>query len=88
MQERRFLLDTNQHRDNAARYVGKLPVEEGAMELIVRPYTPQRTTSQNARYWAITALAAKETGYTVEELHELALVRHFGSKEIDVGGQR
>lgn len=31
-------------------------------------------------------MAAKETGYTVEELHELALARHFGTKEIEVGG--
>ena len=86
MNERRFLLDTEQHRDNAARFVGKLQVEDGAMELIVRPYVPQRTSAQNARLWALHTKAAGVTGYSPEEMHEFALMRHFGHKEIEVGG--
>lgn len=86
MNERRFVLDTPQHRDNAARFIGKLPVEDGAMELIVRPYTPQRSTSQNARLWALHSKAAEVTGYSAEEMHEFALMRHFGTLEIEVGG--
>ena len=82
MQERRFLLDTNQHRDNAARYVGKLPVEEGAMELIVRPYTPQRTSSQNRRLWKLHGMVAAHTGMSVEDMHEEALCKHFGYTEV------
>jgi hypothetical protein len=86
MSERRFVLDTNQHRDNAARYVGRLPVEDGAMELIVRPYTPQRTTSQNARLWLLHTKAAAVTGYSAEEMHELMLCKFFGTREIECGG--
>lgn len=86
--ERRFVLDTPQHRDNAARFVGKLAVEDGALELIVRPYTPQRTSSQNARLWLLHSKAAAVTGHSAEELHELMLIRHFGSREIDVAGHR
>lgn len=86
MSERRFVLDTPQHRDNAARFVGKLPVEDGAMEMIVRPYTPQRTTSQNARLWLLHSKAAAVTGYSAEEMHELMLCRVFGTQEIELGG--
>ena len=83
--ERRFLLDTVQHRDNAVRYIGRLPVEK-PLELILRPYIAQRTSRANARLWALHAKAAEVTGYSAEEMHEFALMRHFGTKEITVGG--
>ena len=47
-----------------------------------------RTTSQNARLWALHKLASDATGYAPEEMHELALCRHFGSEEIEIGGVR
>jgi len=84
LSERRFVLDTNQHRDNAARFIARLPVEEGAMEMIVRPYSPQRTSSQNARLWLLHTKASEVTGYSPEEMHELMLCRFFGTKEIKV----
>lgn len=84
---RRFILDSEQHRDNAARFVGRLPVDE-TLELIVRPYVPQRTSRQNARLWSLHAKVSEVTGHSVSELHELMLIRHFGHKEIDLGGHR
>jgi hypothetical protein len=45
------------------------------------PIREVRTLPQNSRLFALHALAAKETGYTVEELHEEALCRHFGYTE-------
>jgi hypothetical protein len=84
--ERRFLLDTPAHRDNAARYIARLPVEDGVLELIVRPYIPRRSLTQNARLWALHAKAAGVTGYSAEEMHEFALMRYFGHREIEAGG--
>lgn len=84
--ERRFILDTPTHRDNAARYVGRIPVEDGVVELVVRPYVARRSSTQNARLWALHARAAEVTGYSAEEMHEFALMRHFGTHEIQVGG--
>ena len=52
----------------------------------MRPYIPQRTSKANARLWALHAKAAEVTGYSAEEMHEFALMRHFGTKEITVGG--
>lgn len=81
MDERKFILDTNQHRDNAARFIGKLPVEDGAVEVVVRPYSPPRTTSQNARLWLLHTAVANETGNSAEDMHEEALCRFFGYEE-------
>jgi hypothetical protein len=86
MQERRFLLDTPAHRDNAARYVGRIPVEDGIVELVVRPYVARRSVTANARLWALHAKAAEVTGHSAEEMHEFALMRHFGTREIQVAG--
>ncbi len=84
--ERRFILDTPQHRDNAARYIGRLPVDDGVLELILRPYVPRRSLAQNARLWALHSKAAAVTGHSAEEMHEFALMRHFGTREIEVAG--
>lgn len=54
----------------------------------VGPIREQRTISQNSRLWALHTLASKETGHTPEEMHEIMLCKHFGSKEIEAGGQR
>lgn len=85
MNERRFLLDTAQHRDNAVRYIARLDVAK-PLEVILRPYIAQRTSKANARLWALHTKAAEVTGYSPEEMHEFALCRHFGTKEITVGG--
>src|SRR2546428_5580045 len=84
--ERRFLLDTPAHRDNAVRYIGRLPVEEGVVELIVRPYVARRSLAQNARLWLLHSRAAELTGYSAQEMHEHALMRHFGTREVTIGG--
>ncbi|MEO8718357.1 MAG: recombination protein NinB [Burkholderiales bacterium] len=84
--ERVFILDTPAHRDNAVRYVARLPVEDGVLELVVRPYIARRSLTQNARLWALHTKAAEVTGYSAEEMHEFALMRHFGTREIQVGG--
>lgn len=85
MNERRFVLDTEQHRDNAARFIGNQSVET-VKEVIFRDYVPVRTSNQNRRLWALHALAAQHTGHSPDEMHEFALMRHFGTKEQTVGG--
>lgn len=52
------------------------------------PIRHQRTLSQNSRLWALHQLAANETGHTPDELHELMLAKHFGTKTIEVAGIR
>ena len=52
----------------------------------VGPVREQRSTSQNSRLWALHALASKATGHSPEEMHEFALCRYFGHKEVQLGG--
>ena len=54
----------------------------------VGPIREQRTLSQNSRLWALHSMASKETGHSPEEMHEIMLCRHFGTKEIEVSGHR
>lgn len=54
-------------------------------EIEVNPYVPRRTSEQNARLWMLHTKASEVTGYTPEEMHELALGRFFGVKRLQVG---
>lgn len=65
-----------------------LGARELPIQVDVGPVRKQRTLPQNSRLWALHALASKETGYSPEELHELMLCRHFGTREIDISGHR
>lgn len=85
MNERRFVLDTEQHREFAARFIAKVDVAK-PIEVIVREFVAQRTSNQNARLWALHGLAAQHTGHAPDEMHEFALMRHFGTKEVSAGG--
>jgi hypothetical protein len=80
---RQFLITTADQRDRLFQFLSK---RELPMQVDVGEPREPRSVSQNSRLWALHALASKETGYTPEELHELALARHFGTKEVSVGG--
>lgn len=82
---RSFVIETSDQRDRLKQFIDR---RELPFQAEIGEPREQRTTSQNARLFALHAMAAKETGHTVEELHELALARHFGTKEIEVGGFR
>jgi hypothetical protein len=80
-----FVIETGDQRERLKQFLDRrsLPFQAEVGEVRV-----QRSTSQNSRLWALHALASKETGYTPDELHELMLAKFFGTKEIDIGGQR
>jgi hypothetical protein len=83
--QRSFVIETSDQRERLVSFISKrdLPIQ-----VEVGPVRQQRTLPQNQRLWALHALASKETGYAPEELHELMLCRHFGTREIDVSGHR
>lgn len=85
MIERRFVIGSEAVRRNVSAFIGKLPFEK-PVEVIVRDFVEKRSLEQNARLWALHARAAEFTGHSSEEMHEFALMRHFGTKEISVGG--
>lgn len=84
MIERRFVLHSEFIRKNVLAFLAKISIEK-PVEVLVRPYYEKRSLEQNARLWALHSLAAQHTGHSAEEMHEFALMRHFGTKEIGVG---
>jgi hypothetical protein len=83
--ERKFILRSASIRDHVVAYVSKAPTQPPT-EVIVRPYVEKRSLEQNAMLWSWHSEAARHTGHSSEEMHEFALMRHFGSKGISVGG--
>lgn len=58
-----------------------------AWKITLEPWRERRTSEQNARLWLLHTEASEVTGYTPLEMHELALMRHFGADEKMAGGQ-
>lgn len=79
---RSFLIQTSDQRDRLIQFLCK---RELPFQIEVGEPREQRSTSQNARLWALHTLASKETGYTPDELHEICLAKFFGTKEVSVG---
>lgn len=83
MSERTFRIEDDQQRQRLVQFIGS---RTPPFQVDIGPIREQRTVSQNSRLWALHQLAANETGYTPDELHELMLCKFFGTKEIEVGG--
>lgn len=85
MESRTFHIETDeQHR----RLLSFLKARQVPYQVDYGPIREQRTLPQNSRLWALHQLASKETGHTPDELHEIMLCKHFGTKVIEVGGIR
>lgn len=56
-----------------------------AWDIEVNPHVERRTSDQNARLWALHTKASEVTGYTPQDMHELALAHYFGSARMQVG---
>ena len=79
---RSFLIQTSDQRDRLFQFLAKRDLP---MQVEVGEPREHRSVSQNSRLWALHSMAAKETGYTPDELHELMLAKHFGTKSVQIG---
>lgn len=82
-EQRTFVVRNERHRKYAAEHILSL---EPPFEIQTKPCLTRRTLEQNARLWVLHSEAARVTGYSAEEMHEFALCRHFGVREIECGG--
>ena len=80
MTERRFILRNDFVRQNVVAFLSKMPLEP-VVEVLVQRFHEKRSLTANARLWALHTKAGEYTGYSAEEMHELALCRHFGYDE-------
>jgi hypothetical protein len=83
--ERTFQITSVEQRDRLIQFLAR---QIPPFQIELGDVRQQRTLSQNARLWALHSLAAKETGYAPDELHELMLAKFFGTKEVQVGDHR
>lgn len=84
MEERVWVIDSVAQMERLCGFLGGLALDR-PKEIKLADYVPPRTSAQNARHWKLLSLAAAQTGHSTEEMHEFALMRHFGSREIQVG---
>ncbi len=81
---RTFVISSPVTVDRLASFL-KANLEHPLMVKVER-HKRRRSNTANARLWALHTLAADVTGYSAEEMHDLALCRYFGSEEIKAGG--
>lgn len=84
-QARTFTIEQPEQRDRLVQFISRRDLP---FMVEVGPLREQRTLSQNSRLWALHQLAANQTGYAPDELHELMLLKFFGSKEVTFAGVR
>jgi len=77
-----YILDDDQ-RDRIAGHLRNRPLP---YQITVGRIKKQRSPDQNARLWLLHTEAARVTGYAPEEMHEFALMRHFGHRAQACGG--
>lgn len=72
-------------RERAAKIISALALERPWL-VKVEPWHEKRSTTQNARLWALHQKAAAHTGMSADDMHEIALCRFFGYEEKTIGG--
>jgi len=76
--ERTFHVETEQQAEFLSRFVMRQHLPFQAQ---LGPLRRKRSTTANARLWALHKMAGDHLGYSAEEMHEFALCRHFGFTE-------
>ena len=76
---RSFQIEDELQRQRLVQWLSKQAVP---FQIEFGPIREQRSLSQNARLFALHQMVSKETGNTVEDMHEEALCRHFGFTEV------
>jgi hypothetical protein len=80
-----FVIEDDNQKTRLTQFIQRRDLP---FQVEIGPIREQRSLSQNARLWALHQLASAETGYATDELHEIMLAKHFGTKTVEVGGQR
>jgi hypothetical protein len=75
----RFQIEDERQRMLLQKFIQARPLP---FQCEVGELRKQRTIPQNARLFSLHAMVASHTGNTVEDMHEEALCRHFGFREV------
>lgn len=79
----RIILRGPAQLERALVILAHTPVDEHKpLAMILEPFEENHTRQQQKLYRACIGEAAKEIGYSPDELHEVLLRKHFGTKTI------
>ena len=84
MTPRTWIIETPAQLANLAAYLPRIVLDR-PKQVVLSDYVPPRSTEQNERLWALHRAAAEVTGHSADEMHEFALMRYFGHKDIQIG---
>ena len=85
MDSRIIFLDTPTRRNSARDAIDAAP---DSFECVIRKRKYKRNLDQNACYHAMVGEAAKELGYSPDELHEVVKAAYFGTSEVTLPGEK
>lgn len=80
MDTRTIIVDTDDRRAFAVRLIERIKIDP-PIDVTIATHVDHRSLAQNARLWKLHTLASEVTGYTPEEMHEIALCQHYGFTE-------
>ena len=80
-----YILRTPERVKETAAYLMGLPLYP-ALQVEIKPYRKNRSTSQNRLYWMWLNCLSDHTGHTPDELHQEMKVRFLGVEHIEVKG--
>ena len=80
IEPRTILLDSEDRRAFAVRLIERIKIDP-PIDITISTHVNRRSLAQNARLWKLHTLASEVTGYTPEEMHDIALCQHYGFTE-------
>lgn len=80
---RTIVLDSEDRRIYAVRLLERIKIDPPKIrwDVTIAEHVDRRSNEQNKRLWALHTLASEVTGYTPEEMHDIALCQHYGFSE-------
>ena len=82
----RLKVTSNEELEHARKWIGELDVSK-AWEIEVKPFSFNRSTAQNKKYWALIKELGSFLGYSEHEMHELMKYKFLSYKQEMLGDE-
>lgn len=82
----RLKVTCEEELEHARKQIGELDLNK-AWEIEVKPFSFNRSTQQNKKYWALIKELANYLGYSEHEMHELMKYKFLSYKQEMLGDE-
>ena len=83
---KRYKVTSNEELEHVRKQIGELDLSK-AWEVEVKPFSFNRSTAQNKRYWALIQELGSFLGYEDFEMHELMKYKFLSYKQEMLGDE-